>query len=55
MFSIELAAKDMGYALAQSLEGSRQLPLTAAVAQVLQRALDSGLGQAHLTAVARVY
>lgn len=51
-FPVQLAAKDLGYALAAS---RHELPLTAAVLGRLQAARDAALGDEHLVAVHKLY
>ena len=52
LFPVELVAKDFGYVLG---EQAATMPVTLAAAQLFDRALARGLGDANLTAVARLY
>jgi 3-hydroxyisobutyrate dehydrogenase-like beta-hydroxyacid dehydrogenase len=54
LFPIDLAAKDLGYAL-DAAGTAERAPVTAAVEAVLARAIEAGCGDQHLTAVARLY
>lgn len=51
-FPVQLAAKDLGYALAAA---RRELPLTASVLARLQAAQQADLGDEHLLAVHKLY
>jgi 3-hydroxyisobutyrate dehydrogenase len=52
MFPVSLAEKDFGYVLDASQSA---MPMSAAARAVLQRAVNSGLGEENITAVAKLY
>jgi 3-hydroxyisobutyrate dehydrogenase len=55
MFPVELVEKDFGYASAAAQAVNAQIPVVDAVHAVLQRAVQQGLAQQNLTALAKLY
>jgi 3-hydroxyisobutyrate dehydrogenase-like beta-hydroxyacid dehydrogenase len=54
-FAIELAEKDLGYALAVAETNGASLPATAAARAVFATAVKQGLGGANISAIAKLY
>jgi 3-hydroxyisobutyrate dehydrogenase-like beta-hydroxyacid dehydrogenase len=55
LFPVELVAKDLGYLAAAATAQGAATPVADAAGSVFERALREGLGEAHATAVARLY
>ena len=55
LFPVELAEKDLAYALSASAADGCQAPLAEALHAIFQRALQAGLGGEHLTTLFKLY
>ncbi|NJR13042.1 MAG: NAD(P)-dependent oxidoreductase [Phyllobacteriaceae bacterium] len=55
MFTIDLIAKDLGYAQAAAASASARLPMINAAATVAQNAIAAGLGGANVSGFAKLY
>ena len=55
LFPIELMAKDLGYLVATGAASAASTPMAEAAAAVFDRGIRDGHGEAHATAVARLY
>jgi 3-hydroxyisobutyrate dehydrogenase len=55
MFPVELAAKDLRYALAAADSVATSLPMTRGTSEIFERARAQGLREEHLTALFKLY